>query len=288
MNKKAILITGTSSGIGLETAVFLAERGFKVYATMRDLSRSGKLDAEAMRRNVRMEVLQLDITDPESISRTCGKIIDQCGGVYGLVNNAGIVLRGYFEDQSEEEIREVFAANVFGTMSMIREVLPHMRTAKQGRIMIISSIGGRIGSLAVSTYCATKFAQEGFGESLSQEVAPFGIYVSIVEPAIIRTKQWGSNRGISRKSLNPDSTYYAWFREAERLADRLVDTSPTKPVDVAIAVYKALTVRRPKLRYIVGWRADLVMCLRRYLPDEFFERIYFGKVVRRVTRSTAN
>jgi len=279
----SVLVTGTSTGLGLETAVYLAERGFEVYASMRDLGRRGALDDAAARCNVELNVLQLDITDKASINRAVQTIVEQSGGIYGLVNNAGIGLRGYFEDLSEEEIREVFEVNVFGTMEMTRAVLPHMRKARRGRIVIITSVGGRIGSLAVSAYCATKFAQEGFGESLAQEVVPFGIYVSLVEPAIIKTERWGINRALARQALDPESPYYAWFRESERLADRLVETSPTKPGEVATAVYRALTARRPRLRYMVGSRAGLVVALRRYLPGELFERLWFGEAVRRVT-----
>jgi len=263
--------------------VYLAKQGFEVYASMRDLGRRGALDDAAAHCNVELNVLQLDITDKASINRAVQTIVEQSGGIYGLVNNAGIGLRGYFEDLSEEEIREVFEVNVFGTMEMTRAVLPHMRAARRGRIVIITSVGGRIGSLAVSAYCATKFAQEGFGESLAQEVVPFGIYVSLVEPAIIKTERWGINRAIARQALDPESPYYDWFRESERLADRLVETSPTKPGEVARAVYRALTARRPRLRYMVGSRAGLVVALRRYLPGELFERLWFGQAVRRVT-----
>lgn len=140
-----------------------------------------------------------------------------------------------------------------------------------------------MGAIGVSAYCSTKFAQEGFGESLAQEVMPFGIYVSLVEPAIIKTERWGINRGIAKKALDPESPYYAWFCKSERLADLLVETSPTKPVDVARTVHKVLTARRPRLRYMVGSRAKLVVALRRYLPGELFERIYFSYIVRKVT-----
>jgi NAD(P)-dependent dehydrogenase (short-subunit alcohol dehydrogenase family) len=159
-----------------------------------------------------------------------------------------------------------------------------MRKAGRGRILIVTSVGGRIGSLAVSAYCATKFAQEGFGESLAQEVIPFGIYVSLVEPAIIKTERWGSRRGVAKGALAPESPYRSWFRASERLADRLVETSPTKPIDTAKAVHRALTARRPRLRYMVGRRAGLVVALRRYLPGEIFERLYFGAAVRQITQ----
>ena len=282
---KSVLITGASTGLGLETAVYLAERGFEVYASMRDLQRRPALDEAATRRKVQLHVLRLDITDKESIDRAVRTVIEQAGGIYGLVNNAGIGLRGYFEDLSEEEIRRVFEVNVFGTMAVTRAVLPYMRAARRGHIVIITSVGGLIASLAVSAYCATKFAQEGFGESLAQELVPFGIYVSLVEPAIIKTERWGINRAVAKKALEPESPYYAWFRESERLADQVVETSPTKPVEVAEAVYSALTARRPKLRYMVGRRAGLVVALRRYLPAELFERLGFGEAIRRVTKT---
>jgi NAD(P)-dependent dehydrogenase (short-subunit alcohol dehydrogenase family) len=174
---------------------------------------------------------------------------------------------------------------MLGTMAVTRAALPHMRLARQGRIVIITSVGGRIASLGLSAYCASKFAQEGFGESLAQEVVPFGVYVSLVEPAIIKTERWGVNRGLARGAQNPASPYYAWFQASERAADRLVETSPTKPIDVAKCVHAVLTARRPRLRYLVGRRASVVMALRRLLPADWFERLYFGTAVRQVTRS---
>lgn len=279
----SILVTGASTGLGLETAVYLAEQGFEVYASMRDLGRRGALHNAAARRNVELHVLQLDITDKTSIDRAVRTVVERAGGIYGLVNNAGIGLRGYFEDLSEEEIRRLFEVNVFGTMAVTRAVLPYMRAARRGRVVIISSVAGRIGSPSASAYCATKYAQEAFGECLAQEVIPFGIYVSLVEPGVVETERWGTKRGIARGALNPESPYYAWFRESERQADRLVETTSTKPMHVARAVHTALTARRPRLRYMVGRRARLVVTLRRYLPGDLFEQLYFGEVVRRVT-----
>ena len=279
----SVLVTGASTGLGLETALYLAAHGFRVYAAVLDLNDTDRLHEETKRRNVQLEVLQLDITDSDNVNNVLSTICEQSGSIYGVINNAGIGLRGYFEDLSEEEVRQVFEANIFGTMAVTRATLKYMRPARRGRIVIITSVGGQMGAIGVSAYCSTKFAQEGFGESLAQEVMPFGIYVSLVEPAIIKTERWGINRGIAKKALDPESPYYAWFCKSERLADLLVETSPTKPVDVARTVHKVLTARRPRLRYMVGSRAKLVVALRRYLPGELFERIYFSYIVRKVT-----
>jgi NAD(P)-dependent dehydrogenase (short-subunit alcohol dehydrogenase family) len=280
----SVLITGAGTGLGLATALYLAQRDFRVYASVPHLGQREAVKAAAADRGVEVTVLQLDITDHSSIQAAVGTVVSECGEVFALVNNAGITLRGFFEDLSEEEIRQLFDVNVFGTMAVTRAVLPHMRKARRGRVVIITSIGGRFGSLAVSAYCATKFAEEGFGESLAQEMRPFGIRVSLVEPAIVKTERWTVNRRVAERAQEPDSPYYAWFGREEELADRLVASSPTKPLDVAQVVHRALTARHPRLRYVVGWRAKLLISLRRHIPGELFERLYFAQVRRRVTR----
>lgn len=278
-----VLVTGTSSGLGLETAVHLAECGFRVYATMRCLERRSALDAEAARRSVRMEVLELDVTRQDQIDAAVTGVLGSAGRIDALINNAGIVLRGCFEDLDESEIRSVFDTDLFGAMALTRAVLPCMRAARQGRIVLVTSVGGRIGGFGVSAYCAAKFAAEGFGESLAQELLPFGIRVSMVAPAIIKTPCWSNNRGVSRRALEPSSAYRSWFQNSERLADRMVESSPATPADVGRAIQHALTSPRPRLRYVVGRRAALALALRKYLPEGVFERLYFGEIRRRVT-----
>jgi len=283
--KDSVLVTGAATGLGLETAIYLAERGFDAYAAVHEESARATVEEAAAQRNVRLHVLKLDITSQEDIDRAVATILERSGNIYGLVNNAGIGLRGYFEDLADEEIRELFEVNIFATMAMTRAVLPHMRQARRGRITIITSVGGLISSLAVSAYCASKFAQEGFGEGLAQEVKPFGMYVSLIEPAIIETERWTINRSIARGARDPRSIYYAWFNGSERLVNKLVETSPTRPLGVARAVHKFMTARHPRLRYLVGGRAGLVVTLRRFLPARVFDAVYFGTVIRRVTRA---
>ena len=281
----SVLITGAAWGLGMEMTLYLAERGFRVYASMPDLSERGPLDEALSTGGLQVRVLQLDVTDRQSIDAAVKIVVEESGGIYGLVNNAGLALRGYFEDLLDEEVRRVFDVNVFGTMAVTQAVLPDMRAARRGRIVLITSIGGRIGSLAVSGYASSKFAEEGFGESLYQELSPFGIGVSMVAPSIVPTVRFGAHRGYAQHALDPDSPYHEWFLESQRLTDKLVETSPTKPIDIAKTVHKALTARRPRLRYMVGWRASLVVALRRYLPTAIFDRLYFRTVIRRVTKN---
>ena len=278
-----VVVTGASSGIGMETALHLASRGYQVCATMRDLSRRGALDAEAARRKVDLLVEALDVTDPASIEMRVRSLVGRYGGISGLVSNAGFQMRGYFEDMTDAEIRSVFEVNLFGTMNVIRAVLPVMRAARQGRIVIVSSVGGLLGSPALSAYCASKHALEGFGESLWLEGRALGIQVSLVEPAIVQTEIWRGNKRLAAAALSPTSPYRDWFLAEERLADQVVATAPTTTVDVARAAHQAFAARRPRLRYLVGRRAALLLLFRRYLPAALFERLYFGEVIRRIT-----
>ena len=283
----SILITGAATGLGREMALYLAERGYRVYGTTRDLRQADDLKAAARERGAEVRVLALDVTNPESIDAAVKTIVAESGGIYAVINNAGIGLRGYFEDLTAEEIQKLFDANVFGVMAVTKAVLPYMRQARRGRVILISSVGGRIGSLGVTAYCSTKFAIEGFGESLFQELAPLGVRVVLIEPGIIKTERWSTNRGLAKGAMNPESPYHAWFTQAERESDQLVKASTAVPADVAAVVHQALTAERPKLRYMVGRKAKLAVALKRFVPGELFERLYFGIIMRRVTRPTA-
>jgi NAD(P)-dependent dehydrogenase (short-subunit alcohol dehydrogenase family) len=279
---QSVLITGAATGLGRETAILLAERGYTVYASTLDLAEQAALEP-ARQRGLDLRPLAIDIRDPDSIERGVRTVVAETGGIDALVNSAGTRLRGCFEDLRDDEIRRLFETNVYGTMAVVRAVLPYMRAARRGKIVLVTSIAGRIGSFGVGAYCASKFAQEGFGESLAAEVKPFGIEVALIEPGIIRTEAWSVNRVTAAAALDEASPYAAWFRRAEGLADSMVQSSPTVPRDVAEAVLRVLSTRTTRLRRVVGRRARLVLALRRCLPAPLFERLYFGQLMRIVT-----
>jgi len=280
----SVLITGAGTGFGLATALHLAKQRFRVYASVPDLSQQEAVEAAAAEYKVSLRVLHLDVTEQSSIQSAVDTIIAESGSIYGLVNNAGLGLRGFFEDLSEVEIRRLFDVNVFGAMAVTKAVLPSMRSVRRGRIVIISSAGGRIASMTLSAYCAGKFALEGFGEALALEVAPLRLHVSLIEPGLVMTPHFTVHRGRAVAALDPNSPYYVWFAQHEKMVDDILRTHRITPVDVAHAVHWALTAKRPKLRYVVGWRAKLLVALRRHLPGEIFEYVYFRQVIRLVTR----
>jgi NAD(P)-dependent dehydrogenase (short-subunit alcohol dehydrogenase family) len=281
--RRAVLVSGASRGLGLETALTLAAGGFDVWAGYRDEAHPARILEAAAKRSVSVRPIRLDVTEPESAGAAVATVVAHSGSLYGVVNNAAITLRGYFEDLSDAEIRRTLDVNLFGTMNVTRAVLPHLRAARRGRIVMMSSVGGRIGSMTLTAYVASKFAIEGFSESLSLELEPLGIQVAIIEPGIVDSGIWHEGRRVAARALDASGPYYEWFTRAEQQADALVRTSRLRPADVAAAVQTALTAPRPRLRYTVGRRASLVMSLRRHLPGELFERFYFAEVMRRIT-----
>ena len=280
---RTVIVSGASRGLGLETALGLGACGFDVWAGYRDEAHAARILEAAAGRGASVRPIRLDVTTPDSTTAAVEQVVAQSGGLYGVVNNAAITLRGYFEDLSDAEIRRTLDVNLFGTMNLTRAALPHLRAAGRGRVVMMSSVGGRIGSMSLTAYIASKFAIEGFSESLSLELEPLGIQVVIIEPGIVDSGIWHEGRRVAERALDASGPYYEWFTRAERQADALVQTSRLRPADVAAVIRTALTARRPRLRYTVGRRAAFVMSLRRHMPGELFERFYFGEVMRRIT-----
>jgi len=272
----------------METALQLAQRGFRVWASMRNVETSAApLLAEARLRGVVVEPVELDVTSPASMDAALGEILAKSGGLYGLVNNAGMTKIGYFEDFSDAEVRRVLEVNLVGVMNLTKRVVAAMRTARRGRIIMMSSVGAKIPSLCMAPYFASKSAIEGFSESLFLEMAPFNVQVVIVEPGMVKTDIWEKDAYLD-SAFNPDGPYYQYSRRLREETDSLLKISSIRPADVASVVCEAMTTERPRLRYAIGWRAKLLISLRRHLPGELFERIYFGEILRRVTRSTGD
>ncbi len=283
----ATVITGVSSGLGLETAIYLAQRGFTVAGTMRNPAKRAEFDAATAKAGVSIDLVPLDVQDRSSIESAVASIRGKHGAIENLVNNAGVQIRGYFEDLSDVEIRGVFDTNVFGAMAVTRAVLPFMREAKRGRVVFLSSVGGLVGSLGLSAYCSSKFALEGFAESLALEMALFGIGVSLVEPGIIKTAIWNSNLQVAAKAKDESSPNRAYFAESERLAGWAVESSPIRSIHVAEVVHRALTARSPRLRYLVGSRPAAFLAARKLLPAALFERVYHRALTNKVKRASS-
>ncbi len=278
------LVTGAGSGMGMETALHLASRGYRVFGSVCTGAERVALEAAARTRNVSVEVLLFDVTRDDQIRPAIDSMLSRAGRVDALIQFVGIGLRGFFEDLDIREIERVFQVNLFGLMRVTQSVLPNMRKSMSGRIILTSSVGGRMASMGIGGYASSKFAIEGWAESLRQEVAPFKIWVSLLEPGLIRTPHFGVHRNVARRALDPASPYYDWFCRHESLVDGLLSKSSFTTSDVARHVQHILSSRRPRLRYVVGTKAKLVLGLRRYIPGELFESLYWRAARHIVTR----
>lgn len=274
--EKTVLITGASSGFGLLSSVLLAKRGWHVLATMRDLSRREKLDAAAKDAGVleRIETHPLDVTNADQIAEMARLLEQRNQPLHALVNNAGFAMAGFAEDVSDEELRRQFDTNFFGTAAVTRALIPLFKRQKFGHIVMMSSISGRIGFPGVGSYVASKFALEGWTETLRLELKPFGIHVVLIEPGSFETDIWTRNAIVSQRTraraADPQSP------EGGRIARWRKKLEPRKqranPQLVAEFLHSILKSTKPRLRYSFGTDAWAALVMRTLLPWSTIER----------------
>ena len=264
---KRVLITGSNSGIGRSTAILLAAQGYEVYAAMRDLDKATKLLDGAAAANTQVKPIVLDVNDDASVRDAVASIETDHGPVDILINNAGIALNAAVEDVDIEVGKGVFETNFWGIIRCTQAVLPAMREQGSGHIVNISSVAGRIAAIGQVVYSASKWAVEAMSENLAQEVAPFGIRVSIIEPGVTRTAILPKNMG------HPEPTAYAapYRRMLQFYARGIVANTPAE--EVAEVIHGALEDPAPKLRYPCAWGGDELCEGRSRLDDADWVRL---------------
>jgi NAD(P)-dependent dehydrogenase (short-subunit alcohol dehydrogenase family) len=270
-NQKVAVVTGTSSGIGLETSLALARSGFRTYATMRNLNKSENIKSVATKENLPIHINQLDVTDDISIKNAVQAIFSEVGRIDVLVNNAGYALNGAFEDLTIDEIKAQFETNLFGVIRTTQAILPIMRKQQFGIIVNMSSGAGRLGYPGGSAYISTKFAVEGLSESMAYELEPFGIKVVLVEPGVIRTN-FANAMVVAKKSQDPNSPYSQLMQKIASSFEHMMENG-SSPDLVAKVVLKAVTSENPSLRYLAGKDIETWMEGKRNMSDEEFYKM---------------
>ena len=269
MAARVILVTGCSSGIGRATAVEAARRGHRVYATARNRNDLAELEQPGGS----LSTLALDVTDPASVRKAVGEVLARAGRIDALVNNAGYAQYGAVEEVSPEEWRAVFDVNFFGMLDVTRAVLPSMREAGGGTIVLMSSLGGRVSVPFASPYCASKHAIEAVADALRVETAPFGIRVVAIEPGAIDTRFAERARSIVGPLIARPGPYRAFYANAEKAMDGDFRRGHLPPEPVARVILDAIESPRPRPRYKITWLARTLIPLKRALPDRWLDRM---------------
>ena len=242
--KKVALVTGSSSGIGYETALLLARNGFDTFATMRNMNKSKEITEVAKKENLPLRVLQLDVTEDRSVADAINNILNEKKSIEVVVNNAGYGLMGSVEDSSLDEIKTQFETNFFGAIRVMRKVIPIMRKQRTGTIVNVSSVAGRIGFPMGSAYVSSKFALEGLSESMSYELKQFGIKIVLIEPGVINTNFAFVT---PKKALDANSSYSQLMNKLE---ENLFSTiaNGTPPKEVATVILRSIIKESPEHR----------------------------------------
>lgn len=258
---KTVLITGASTGIGKESAIYFAERGWNVAATMRNL------DSTNFSEYPNISKFKLDVNDEKSILDAINSTIEKFGAINAVVNNAGYAAAGAFECASQDQIKKQFDVNVFGLMNVTRAILPHFRQNKKGTIINLASVAGHAGFPTFTLYNSTKFAVEGFSEALQYELRQFNIKVKIVEPGPIKTDFYDRSMD---KIENPNIKDYDNFINPAMKKMNEMGMKGLPPKAVSKRIYKAAMSTSYKLRYPVSIQAAAMISLRHFMPGCIF------------------
>src|ERR1041384_7256436 len=275
--RQVALITGSSSGIGYETALTLARSGFCTYAGVRKMKNTETLEKIIAKEKLDLNILQLDVNDRSSIDNAINRIETEEKRIDVLINNAGYGLVGFFEELELDEIRKQFETNFFGVLDVTKKVIPIMREQNSGTIINLSSGAGQVGFPGISAYVSTKFAIEGFSESLMYELFPFGIRVIIIEPGVIKTNFF-NNCIVSDESSKKGSLYSNSLKRIQNNIE-LMQEHATHPVEVAKVILQALNTDEPKQRYVVGNDAVMILEAKRSLSDIEFKKMMMQNII---------
>ena len=264
--EKVAIVTGSSSGIGFETALALAREGYYTYATMRDTKKGNQIKEIAKKENLKLEVIELDVDKDETVQAAINKIMKERNRIDVLVNNAGYGLFGCLEDLSMDDLKAQFETNFFGVVRTLQAVIPIMRKQKSGTIVNVSSVAGRIGFPVSPAYISSKFALEGLSESMRYELSPFGINTIIIEPGVIKTNFMSS----MKKSIKSDSAYKDITNKVI-MGISMMAGMGTLPQEVARTIIKAIKSENPLPRYTVGNDAAMFLEAKKAKTDLEFE-----------------
>ena len=271
MDKKIAVITGASSGFGLLTTLELAKKDYLVIATMRNLEKQVNLISQATQLNLQknITVQELDVTDQNSI-HNFQLYLKEINRVDLLINNAGYANGGFVEEIPVEEYRKQFETNLFGAISITQLVIPYMREQQSGKIINISSISGQVGFPGLSPYVSSKYALEGWSESLRLEVKPFGIDVALVEPGSYNTNIWEVGKQLATNQSDTTSPYKEYMDKIQKHINSGSDTFGN-PIDVANKIVEIAESKRTNLRYQIGKGVKLMIFAKKILPWRLWE-----------------
>ena len=267
-NQPSVLVTGASTGIGLAISQYLASKGMHVFAGARK-----QKALENLAKNPNVTPLKLDVTNIEDIKQAKKIIEEKAAGLFGLVNNAGIGNGGPLMDVSVEDLRAQFEVNLFGVHQITQAVFPLLLKAK-GRIVMMSSDSGFFATPFFGPYCSSKFALEGYADSLRREITPYGVKVIIIEPGRVTTPIW--DKGEKYLNKYADSLFAVEARAIGEYAIRKGKTTGLAPLEVAKTVYQVLTIPNPKLRYIVA-RNKFEYQMMKLLPASYVDKLTLKK-----------